>query len=256
MGPSLEGCLGIRSFQISLDAAYCLCTLRPSLGAPNFALTIESQGGMRQAGVMRAENKERNKERSKHNALFMRRNWGLRSEINGMACSAAERESTADNFEEHLLQASQRPNHILRERPSCSLTVEAVALPLTFSGGHFHARSSTHHPENVAEHQFCFSSCLTVFNVLGLLFSTRLNFMDCGLHLLLSNSCSTLDHSETYWVVSSHGQRSCLRLVIPNDCRIARLTPGLRASPWNQQFGSSFSPSRKTQEEYTSNGLG
>lgn len=139
---------------------------------------------------MRAENKQH----SKHNNLFIKRNRGLRSEINGKAGSAAERESTADNFQKHLLQASQRPNHVLRERPSFSLTVEAVALPLTFSRGHFHTASLTCHPENVTEHHFCFSSCLTVLNALERHFSTRLNFMDCGLHLQLSTSCSSLDN--------------------------------------------------------------
>lgn len=142
---------------------------------------------VRQAGVMRVENKE-------HNHLFMKRNRGLKSEINGLACSAVEREATADSFQKHLLQALLRPNNILRERHSFSLMVEAVALPLTFLRGHFHTTGPTCHPENVTEHRFCFSSCLTVLNVLELLFSTRLNFMDCGLHLLLSTSCSTLDN--------------------------------------------------------------
>lgn len=145
---------------------------------------------MKQTGVMRAENKELN-------ILFMKRNGGLRSVINGMACSAVERESTTDSFSKHLLQAPQRPNNVLRERPSFSLMAEAVALPLTFSKGHFHTMSPTCHPENVTEHQFCFSSCLTVLNVLELHFSTRLNFMDCGLHLLLSTSCSTLDNGRS-----------------------------------------------------------
>ena len=54
----------------------------------------------------------------------------------------------------------------------------------------------TRHPENVTEHQFCFSSCLTVLNVLELHFSTRLNVMDCGLHLLLSTSYSILDNGK------------------------------------------------------------
>lgn len=106
--------------------------------------------------------------------------------------------------------------------------------------------SSTCHPENVSEHQFCFPSCLTVLNVLELHFSTRLNFMDCGLHLLLSTSCSTLDNCRPTELLTHMVSITALMsgLVIPNDCSIARLTPGLRASQWNQHF-SSFSPSKK-----------
>lgn len=89
MGPSLAG---VMSFQIYLDAVSVLhpvCVPWTPLHAPNFALTINSQGVVRQVTVMRAENKEH----SKHNDHFMKN----QSELNGVADSAAERESTADS---------------------------------------------------------------------------------------------------------------------------------------------------------------
>lgn len=93
MGPSLAGWLGVMSFQIYLDAESVLlpvyAPLTP-LRAPNFALTIDSQGVLRQVGVMRAEIKEH----SKHNNHFMKKN---QRELNGLADSAAESESIADS---------------------------------------------------------------------------------------------------------------------------------------------------------------
>lgn len=71
MGPSLAGWLGVMSFHIYLGAESVLlpvCVPWTPPRAPNFALTIDSQGVVRQVGVMRAENKEH----SKHNNHFMK----------------------------------------------------------------------------------------------------------------------------------------------------------------------------------------